>query len=91
MSGDSDDTYPVELTNSNPATPESPADRASVPALARELPIENYKNLTIPEIVERIPSLSPDELREIQDYERTHRRRKTLLVRLERHLRSVTE
>jgi hypothetical protein len=57
-------------------------------APARELPIPGYENLTIPEIVERIASLSTDKLREIQDYERAHRRRKTLLVRLERHLRN---
>jgi hypothetical protein len=53
----------------------------------RELPIQGYKHLTIPQIVDRIPSLSPDELREIREYERAHRRRKTLLVRLERQLR----
>jgi hypothetical protein len=58
-------------------------------APARELPIRGYENLTIPEIVRRIPTLSNDQLREIQDYERSHRRRKTLLVRLERQLRNA--
>jgi len=55
----------------------------------RELPIADYLDLTIPEIIQRIPSLSSDELREIQEYERSHRRRKTLLVRIERQLRNA--
>jgi len=54
-----------------------------------ELPIADYSNLTIPEIMERIATLSGDELREIQEFERSHRRRKTLLVRIERQLRNA--
>lgn len=57
-------------------------------AEGRELPITDYHTLTIPEIVERLAALSNDELREVQDYERSHRRRKTLLVRMERQLRN---
>jgi hypothetical protein len=57
---------------------------------ARELPIADYHSLTIPEIIQRIPTLSSEELREIQEYERSHRRRKTLLVRIERQLRNTT-
>ena len=58
------------------------------PARDRQFPIRDYERLTIPQIVDRIPTLSPDELREVQEYERSHRRRKTLLVRLERQIRS---
>lgn len=65
-----------------------PAGRPDA-APGRELPIKDYENLTIPEIVRRIASLSVDEMREIQEYERAHRRRKTLLVRLERQLRDA--
>jgi len=57
----------------------------------KDLPIQGYRQLTIPEIVSRIPSLSSEELREIRAYERAHRRRKTLLVRLERRLRDTHE
>jgi hypothetical protein len=85
MAGESDDVQ--GLDGVPPDRPHGETD----PAPVRELPLKDYKNLTIPEIIEQIPSLSPDELREIQDFERNHRRRKTLLVRLERHLRSVTE
>jgi len=50
-------------------------------------PLPEYEHLTIPEIVRRIPTLSADEVRGLREYERAHRRRKTLLVRIERHLR----
>jgi hypothetical protein len=55
----------------------------------RELPLQDYNRLTIPQIIDRIPSLSSDELQAIRAYERAHRRRKTLLVRLERQLRNT--
>ena len=58
------------------------------PAADRPFPIRDYQRLTIPQIVDRIPTLSSEELREVQEYERSHRRRKTLLVRLERQIRS---
>jgi hypothetical protein len=57
----------------------------------RDLPIQNYQRLTIPQIIDRIPTLSTDELHAIREYERAHRRRKTLLVRLERQLRNTGE
>ena len=86
------DTGPLELVHdSPPPTPERPAYQPAPAAPVREFPIKDYQNLTIPEIVARVPSLSPNELREVQEYERNHRRRKTLLVRLERHIRSVSE
>jgi hypothetical protein len=77
---------------SNPDRVQAPGEYRNQPEELdpnRELPIRDYQNLTIPEIVGRIPSLSADELREIQDYEWAHRRRKTLLVRIERHLRNA--
>ena len=72
-----------------------PADRSTVAESRRsrpdgpggDLPLDNYPALTIPQIFEKIPSLSNDEVRAIRDYEKSHRRRKTLLVKLERHLR----
>ena len=50
-------------------------------------PLPEYEHLTIPEIIRRIPTLSADQVRDVREYERAHRRRKTLLVRIERHLR----
>jgi hypothetical protein len=55
----------------------------------REPPLRDYNRLTIPEILDRIRSLSTDELQALREYERAHRRRKTLLVRLERQLRNA--
>jgi hypothetical protein len=52
-------------------------------------PLPEYEHLTIPEIIRRIPTLSADQVREVREYERAHRRRKTLLVRIERHLRDT--
>ena len=68
-----------------PADPHATRDSASAPD--RSLPLENYTTLTIPQIFEKIPTLSDDQVRAIRDYEKSHRRRKTLLVKLERHLR----
>jgi hypothetical protein len=52
-----------------------------------ELPIEGYRHLTVPEILERVFAMPIEQARAVQRYEGTHRRRKTLLVKLERYLR----
>lgn len=54
-----------------------------------DLPLEDYKRLTVPQILERVDTMSPEEMRAVQRYEESHRRRKTLLVRLERRLRAA--
>jgi len=51
------------------------------------LPIADYPNLTVPEIIRHAGRMSLDELREVKAYEKSHRRRKTLLTKLERMLR----
>jgi len=51
------------------------------------LPIAGYPNLTVPEIIRHAGRMSLDELREVKAYEKSHRRRKTLLTKLERMLR----
>jgi hypothetical protein len=52
-----------------------------------DLPIEGYRDLTVPEIIERVMAMPVRQAREVQRYEGSHRRRKTLLVKLERYLR----
>ena len=61
---------------------------ADAQARGGEPPIEDYKRLTVPQIMERIETMSPEQRRAVQRYEESHRRRKTLLVRLERLLRA---
>jgi hypothetical protein len=53
------------------------------------LPIERYLDLTVPEILEQLDRLDLDMVREVQRYEGTHRRRKTLMVKLERLTRAL--
>jgi hypothetical protein len=52
------------------------------------LPLAGYKGLTVPEIIRQAGTLSIDQLRAVKEYEKAHRRRKTLLTKLERMLRS---
>jgi hypothetical protein len=52
-----------------------------------DLPIEGYRHLTVPEILERVFEMPIDRAKEVQRYEGSHLRRKTLLVKLERYLR----
>ncbi|MCW5621400.1 MAG: hypothetical protein KIS79_09875 [Burkholderiales bacterium] len=52
----------------------------------RDLPLEQYERLTIPQIMRRLEGLSYAEVRTLERYERQHKNRKTLLQRLERRL-----
>ena len=49
----------------------------------RKLPIADYDHLTIDEIVPKLDSLSPSDLRAIKSYEEAHQQRKTLLPEIE--------
>lgn len=55
----------------------------------RNLPIENYQHLTIPQVAKRLGRLSPPQLRRVQSHEQDHKRRKGVLRAIERELRSV--
>jgi hypothetical protein len=77
---------------------ESGADRAKVVPLRRsttaselrasDLPIEHYDDLSASQVLGRLAHLDPQELDAVYVYEGTHRRRRTVLGRLEQ-LRSV--
>jgi hypothetical protein len=45
----------------------------------RDLPIKNYQHKTIPQVERALKSLSGDEVKEIERYEKKHKKRKTLL------------
>lgn len=52
-------------------------------ALAAELPLDNYGDLTVSDIEGALSSLSANDLQTLYEFERTHKRRKTLLNKLE--------
>jgi hypothetical protein len=52
------------------------------PAVGADLPIDGYDQLSARQIVDRLPSLSADELAIIEAHERTRRRRQTVLARI---------
>ena len=49
-------------------------------------PLEGYERLTVRQIVARLNEMPEADVRRVRDYEQSHRRRKTLLVHLERRL-----
>lgn len=50
----------------------------------RNLPIDNYDNLTADQITSKLDKLSDSQIKQIESYERKHENRKTLLQTLER-------
>lgn len=62
------------------------ADQKAGKAPDRKLPVHEYQHLTVDEITRRIKGLSFQEVRRIEQYERAHKNRKTLLATLARHL-----
>ncbi|MCI0705340.1 MAG: hypothetical protein L0241_30135 [Planctomycetia bacterium] len=69
---------------------ESEATPAAAPAFepGLEVPIAEYDELTIPDVLEKANGLSKDELSRVAEYERAHRNRKTLLAKLERLIKA---
>jgi hypothetical protein len=64
----------------------APARRPAAKAASRStpsLPIEGYDNLTVPQIVAHLVSLSPAELRQLRTYEKRHKNRAGVLTRIE--------
>jgi len=52
----------------------------------RGLPIADYEHLTVGQISKRLDGLSYQQVRAIEQYERKHKNRKTLLAKLERRI-----
>lgn len=50
----------------------------------RDLPIRHYQRLTVPEIIRQVQKLDLGQLKRILEFERTHRKRKTLIAELVR-------
>jgi hypothetical protein len=58
------------------------------PPLESELPIQDYDSLAASQVVPRLATLTPDELRAVQHYERATRNRQTILNRVDQLLSS---
>jgi hypothetical protein len=60
---------------------------------AAALAIPNYDSLSAPQVVQRLDGLAPAELRDVRDHESAHRRRRTILHRVEQLLdgRDITQ
>jgi hypothetical protein len=52
----------------------------------RNLPIDDYQELTIPQIDRQLDSLSAAEIKKIRKYEAEHKNRKGMMQRLDRRL-----
>ena len=52
-----------------------------------QFPIEDYDELTVEEVSERLSGLSADDLREVRDYEERNKVRQTILEQLDRKIR----
>lgn len=76
-------TSPLEALSGRPEQVAQTVDQHERPAtVADQLAIASYDQLAASQIVARLDTLSADQRSEIGDYERTHRRRRTILHRL---------
>ncbi|HEX6380659.1 MAG TPA: hypothetical protein VF180_05410 [Acidimicrobiia bacterium] len=67
--------------------PAGAAKKAAPSKAAANLPIEDYDNLNVAQIVARLMSLSPAELRQVRTYEKRHKNRAGVLTRIDGALR----
>lgn len=94
-----DDTAAPTAVDPDTAVDTGPVPTAGVPAPASvptdvaapaesELPIQDYDSLAASQVVPRLATLSPDELRAVQAYETSTRHRQTILNRVAQLLSS---
>lgn len=50
----------------------------------RGLPLENYDHLTVDQVVGKLDSLSQADVHRLKSYEQEHKKRKTLIARMDR-------
>jgi hypothetical protein len=71
------------------ATRRPAAKKATASRAAANLPIEDYDNLNVAQIVARLTGLSAAELRQVRTYEKRHKNRAGVLTRIEGALRTA--
>lgn len=62
--------------------PDAPPGDVAVPA-ASELPISDYESLPAINVVDRLRSMSPDEIELVRRFEQAHRARRTILAKID--------
>ena len=72
------DLVPVE-----PVEPAEPSAEPVEPPAADTLPISDYESLAAIHVVERLRSMSPDEIELIRRFEVAHRSRRTILAKID--------
>jgi hypothetical protein len=82
-----EDTAEVDRSREEVVQP-STTNRPAVEGGPGDLPLPGYRQMTVPEIIRQAADLPLDQLRAVKEYEKSHRRRKTLLTKLERMLRA---
>lgn len=65
-------------------TKDQKADEKTGRSPDADLPVARYQHLTVPQIVAQAEKLGHDELQQLLKFERSHRRRKTLITKMER-------
>ena len=76
---------PGEVPTPEVEAPTAPAPLPAAPSES-ELPIQDYDSLAASQVVPRLATMSPDELRAVRDYELAHRKRQTILNRVAQRL-----
>ena len=56
-----------------------------------EFPVENYDELTVDEVSERLDGLSAEEMKRVRTYEKRHKSRDTLLEQLDRKINAASQ
>jgi hypothetical protein len=67
-----------------------PSSELAVNRWENDAPIPDYLRLNVPEILEKIRDLPPDQFDRVISFERAHRNRKTLLIKLGRMKRAFS-
>jgi hypothetical protein len=55
-----------------------------------EFPVENYDELTVDEVTERLDGLSAEEMKRVRTYEKRHKSRETLIEQLDRKINAAS-
>ncbi len=66
----------------DPVPSDRPGDAESIDDASSDLPIAGYDQLSARQIVDRLDALTPAELAHVEAYERSNRRRQTVLGRI---------
>jgi hypothetical protein len=82
----SEDELAATVGADNPAAAPVEAGGLTVGGEPPDLPIDGYNRLTVRQIIARLNGMTEADVRRVRTHELAHRRRKTLLVYLERRL-----